>query len=539
MSFNSNAFSAFINIDYNNDYQLFGDSSFRSSASKPMEGIQEGEGIKEIWEKGKKILGKVRNIAKSETGTFVKNLLPSSDDMATKQYAGEEHVLLKLPNGKMGFANYMGPGTNLLTRLRSREAGNIHGRTEADLTAKAHDIRYRLARTNQDSKIREGLVRTADGKMINALDKIKRLGLDNDFNVNLGKRTMQAKILAEDTGLLEKGSFGGNYEPLSLEDRKLLEHELSKLEQKGYGKKSKLMKIAMKELKELKGLGKKKKGKGVGLAGRGARQAGRGARQAGLGLKRSGEGIESYIYPANRPPRKLQPIIPRKGNRNPTIFDPAESTYGKGVGRAGDTRVSGGAIDFKGIVKTSLPIIFKEISKKLPPNVLPVSKMTELMKRAKDAVKSGSGNPFKKISDMMIPLIHSELKKKGSGLKNKKDIRDELVNLFKDMSVKNGSGNKPLVGKDYKKIIRGSGFWSKLWKGIKDFGKGFAYGFNKAKDVVGKVAGYIPGIGPTIKEVADKIPSIPGAAKTIEELKQQTKGSGYKKLHNMALKSIK
>jgi len=44
----------------------------------------------------------------SELGKKVQNLIPSSDETARDGFAGEKHAFLKLPNGKMGIANYMG-----------------------------------------------------------------------------------------------------------------------------------------------------------------------------------------------------------------------------------------------------------------------------------------------------------------------------------------------------------------------------------------------------------------------------------------------
>ena len=51
-----------------------------------------------------------------ETGTNVKNMIDPSDDTARPSYQGEKHAIIKLPNGKMGIANYLGPGTNALHR---------------------------------------------------------------------------------------------------------------------------------------------------------------------------------------------------------------------------------------------------------------------------------------------------------------------------------------------------------------------------------------------------------------------------------------
>jgi hypothetical protein len=55
---------------------------------------------------------------------------------------GERHVLLKMPDGSNQFASFMGPGTNVMARLKRGD----HGKTEADEIARAHDIRYSLAK---------------------------------------------------------------------------------------------------------------------------------------------------------------------------------------------------------------------------------------------------------------------------------------------------------------------------------------------------------------------------------------------------------
>lgn len=46
--------------------------------------------------------------ASSEIGTKLKNAIPNSDATARPGFAGENHMILKLPNGKNGIANYMG-----------------------------------------------------------------------------------------------------------------------------------------------------------------------------------------------------------------------------------------------------------------------------------------------------------------------------------------------------------------------------------------------------------------------------------------------
>jgi len=45
--------------------------------------------------------------------TAIKNLIPASDKTARPARRGENHAILRLPNGKTGLGNYIGPGTRL------------------------------------------------------------------------------------------------------------------------------------------------------------------------------------------------------------------------------------------------------------------------------------------------------------------------------------------------------------------------------------------------------------------------------------------
>ena len=54
----------------------------------------------------------------SELATSIKNLLPDSDETARPAFAGERHAILQLPNGKYGIGNYIGPGTQVIKRLK-------------------------------------------------------------------------------------------------------------------------------------------------------------------------------------------------------------------------------------------------------------------------------------------------------------------------------------------------------------------------------------------------------------------------------------
>ena len=86
---------------------------------------QEGDGfidiIKGIVSKGKqvgRIGSELSNAYSSEIGTSLRNILPNSDETARPGFPGEKHAILKLPNGKYGVGNYIGPGTHLVERLK-------------------------------------------------------------------------------------------------------------------------------------------------------------------------------------------------------------------------------------------------------------------------------------------------------------------------------------------------------------------------------------------------------------------------------------
>jgi hypothetical protein len=185
-----------------------------------------------IWEKGKSagkfLYGKrdaIANVYTGEVGTAIRNALPDSDDTARPGFAGERHAILKLPNGRNGVANYMGPATSVIKRL---ERGDM-GRTAVDSVSKAHDIRYTLARNLGD-------VRKADNIMINAVKRIEANKGDDPRNILLAK-AITAKRFAEDIGVLKKDAFSGDVssQKVSARDRNILESNLGGLVQKGYG----------------------------------------------------------------------------------------------------------------------------------------------------------------------------------------------------------------------------------------------------------------------------------------------------------------
>jgi hypothetical protein len=123
-----------------------------------------GMGFGDMLRKLMKNSPDVSSAYSSNLGTDLKNLIPSSDATARPSFPGEKHTILKLPNGRTGIANYMGPGTNVIERLKRGDKG----RTPADTVAKRHDIDYTLASGKATKEEQLKAVRNADNRMINS-----------------------------------------------------------------------------------------------------------------------------------------------------------------------------------------------------------------------------------------------------------------------------------------------------------------------------------------------------------------------------------
>lgn len=391
--------------------------------------LQDGEGLGDWWNKIKEYGAKAKEVASkagdlyaSEAATIVKNLLPNSDENARPAFAGEKHAILKLPNGKWGLASYAGPGTKVLARVKRGDPP----RTMVDKIAKRHDIDFALSDADPQK------VREADNRMIKSLELAKKDKKDSDFNINAGLAIMQAKTMAEDLNLLKKGSFASK-QPLTAEDKELLEKESKKLQQEGFGKGAK---------KEL--LKHVYTGKGVRQAGSGVVRSGD-AKMSGSGVRQAGSGVRQS---------------------------------GSGVFRPGDTKMTGGALPF---MKNFVPVALK-IAKK-------DGKLSEM----KDFFKN--------------PLIMKGTKNilTGSGKPSK-----EMEEVMGDKAIKYAELIKSLAGKtqsDMKKIMKGSGIFN-------DIAQGLAYGWNQAKGLAEKL--------PVVGEAIKKIPAVPGAAESYDELLERT-----------------
>lgn len=211
-----------------------------------------GEGfmdmVRKLMRVGEKVSERVGDFAKSDTGTLIKNIIPDSDETARPAFPGETHMILKLANGKNGIANYMGPGTDVIPRVKRGDPG----RTPSDTVAKRHDIDYVIAGDARSVASQLQQVRAADNRMIASLKRIQAGRLDAGRNIQAGMRLIQAKEVGEDLGLLDKSKFAGPLTKLGRDDSVLLKRAQDQLSQEGYGLpgdvlREKVLKSIMKE----------------------------------------------------------------------------------------------------------------------------------------------------------------------------------------------------------------------------------------------------------------------------------------------------
>ena len=125
-------------------------------------------------------------------------------------------------DGRFRKANYAGPGTDLINRLK-QGSKPISG---VDKVAMAHDLRYQLADGDAEAE------RKADEKMVS---KLKEKGLDNKFNRMMGSVPIRAKMALENLGIFPKGHMSKSG-PMDEEDASLVKANLSLLEQDGFGR---------------------------------------------------------------------------------------------------------------------------------------------------------------------------------------------------------------------------------------------------------------------------------------------------------------
>jgi hypothetical protein len=123
----------------------------------------------------------------------------------------------------------MGPGTQVIKRLNA----GCGGKSVTDTISKAHDLRYSLAQNDNDT-------RRADEIMIRALQKARKDGTDNWFNISQGLYGIGSKVTLENLGLMKKGAFNvpkENIKNYTRGEKELMRTALRPLAQKGYGDK--------------------------------------------------------------------------------------------------------------------------------------------------------------------------------------------------------------------------------------------------------------------------------------------------------------
>ena len=382
-----------------------------------------------MGDSAKTAVQKIGGIWTGDIGTSLRNMVPSSDVNARKQYPGEAHAILKLPNGKYGTANYMGPGTQLEKRLRRGDPP----RTPVDGVALIHDSQYALAKSQKD-------VAKADRRMIKKLKAMQKSGRDSSYNINMGLRPIQAKLRAEQLGIVKPGSiatFG------DAKDRVLIKKAVSKAKQEGYGLglpggSADVMlpgdRLKIKMLR--KASRKKKKTKGQGL------------RLAGQGLRLGGHTLTKDL--AKFAISKLLPILLTK-LRKAGISIPKQK---------------GGAL-----------ISHAKLHKAL-------SKATGIKSSSlHDAIKKYAGIGAKHLLPVILKMAQAKMK--GSGMKDKLNtsLMTALMRGFKwFLNKRRPKGTPELFSGSG---MCGKGFWS-------DFGKGFTGVFKTAYKYGKPLAPLIP-----------------------------------------------
>ncbi len=141
-------------------------------------------------EAGHRAVAKVKRVVRHITGP---NLLD-----------GEHHGVLWTPQRGFERSNFMGPGTEIFTRLQRGD----RGKTPVDEISRLHDVEYTLAsgaaRTDEEQL---GMARAADQRMINSTWDAYRSGRESLFHTVQGAGLIKAKTLLEDWGLLNPRRF--------------------------------------------------------------------------------------------------------------------------------------------------------------------------------------------------------------------------------------------------------------------------------------------------------------------------------------------
>lgn len=177
----------------------------------------------------KKYKSKLKNNLLKGKGIYDKTVNFFLGNRGNKLYDGEKHsVLYNNTTKKYQPAFFMGPGTNMIQRLKNNDDKKIF--SKADKTSLAHDLRYYLSNELND-------IRKADVKMVEKLKNIEKNKEDSKWNTLQGRLGIQSKMFLEDKLKVPKSFFTtfGDYKNDSIENQTIAQQKLNELEQEGYG----------------------------------------------------------------------------------------------------------------------------------------------------------------------------------------------------------------------------------------------------------------------------------------------------------------
>lgn len=425
------------------------------------------------------------NLYSSALTKKIIDALPDSDETARPGFKGEKHMILKLENGKNGVANFAGPGTNVLARLRR----NDPPRTLTDAISKKHDIDYVLAQNSNTKTEQLEKIRNADKRMVNSLNKIQRTGADHKRNIFLAKNAIRSKMALENTGVLSKEKFAGPLKSIPTNDLQVLRQHDNDLQQQGFGARSAFDSVNRYPGDDLL----EKIGKGLKLAGdRGTKRIGtkslKREQSSRIGVKRlnksemkrvkevckcemkgSGMNMKKIL-------KKLKPLVVKYG---PTIVKALVKKYtGKGLGLPGGLVIKPQML-YKFIDSNLLPKITKLLHLKKTLN------HAMILKEIK-SLKSTGPKYLVDISKKILP----HLVKNVIGNKTKVKISKTVI---KKLSDGIWGEIKSFINSKNSKMFKGSGLklvgTGKLWSAFK---KGFVKVLKPALKV-GSVAAMVTG----------------------------------------------
>lgn len=136
----------------------------------------------------------IGNIATGPIGTAVSNKLSqkfNNNDKWRPGFPGEKHLVLNTDSG-FTRANYCGPGTNILKRLRRGDEGV----SDVDSACKIHDLLYSTAKNKQD-------IRAADNRLLSDINKSS----SGVIQKNILRAGLKTKTLGEDIGVFSPTTF--------------------------------------------------------------------------------------------------------------------------------------------------------------------------------------------------------------------------------------------------------------------------------------------------------------------------------------------